>query len=100
MKSIRDIVRALDRVTVVVRSSVRALCREKIRMLVKEEVRKLVIDSVSFSGRLFKVLVKESQVGAVSGHYLQTVSRSTVRALGRGQCQGVVGETVSTLGKE
>ena len=46
-------------------------------MLVKEKVRKLVTDSVSFSGRDFKVLVRASasQVGAVSGHYLKTVSR-------------------------
>ena len=46
-------------------------------MLVKEKVRKLVTDSVSYSGRDFKVLVRAlaSQVGTASGHYLKTVSR-------------------------
>lgn len=53
------------------------LFRDKIRMLVKEKVRKSVTDSVSFSGRDFRVLVRASasQGGTASGHYLKTVSR-------------------------
>ena len=78
-KSIRDIVRALGKFSIraVVRTSVRVLFRDKIRMLVKEKVRKSVTDSVTFSGRDFRVLVRASasQVGTASGHYLKTVSR-------------------------